>query len=116
MAAIPRRLGEAGAHLAKGSGSPDLLTILDEIADDIATIRTAIGGGAVVAAVPAAIALADLVAIAGGESPTEAEHNLVLAMANDCKAKTNALRAWVLEINDKLEAIGALKTTKAAGI
>lgn len=40
MAAIPRRLGEGGAHLVKGSGDPDLLTILDGISDDLATLRT----------------------------------------------------------------------------
>lgn len=37
---IPKRLGEGGAHIARKSGSPDLLTILDSMVGDMNTMRT----------------------------------------------------------------------------
>ena len=67
MAAIPRNLGRGGAFLTPGHGSPDLLEILDGIADDLALIVANIAGLNITAATPAAITGADPAAITGAD-------------------------------------------------
>lgn len=100
MATIPTTLGHGGAHLTPGGGNPDLLTILDDIADDLAALQPE----AVVATVPSAVTATAINPIATADANDPAT---TMAMANEVKAKVN-------EVNTRLAlvvtAVNSLRT------
>ena len=103
MAAISTRFGSGGSGLTPGgsAGTPDLATILRDVADDLAGLQVAAPEGDDVAAVD----LADAGAAWDGDAQ---------ALVNQLKVGVNALATAVNNLRSLLgtQAAVALKTTK----
>ena len=103
MAGISTRFGSGGSGLTPGgsSGTPDLATVLRDIADDLAGIQAAAPEGDDVAAVE----LPDAGAAWDGDAQ---------ALVNQLKVGVNALAAAVNNLRSLLatQAAVELKTTK----
>lgn len=131
---IPKRLGEGGAHIEKGVGKPDLLTILESVADDLAALKPSALAAATIGADIAAFTAAtvgDNIA-AFTDPPSAAEMALLRTFVNALKADhaatllelatlrtfVNALKADVADIRTKFAAKAAITigTTKASGV
>lgn len=101
--AIPTTFGEGGSGLTPGgNGSPTLAGALREAAADLAALK-----GATVAAISGSAVTAIVTADASDAATTQ-------ALANECKAKINALITRVEAIATTVTSLRSVQATRAA--
>lgn len=106
MAAITKKFGAGGANLAPegAAGDPDLATALRDVADDLASIRTAVnsnlGGLAIAAADPAEITAGAQGAFT--DPPSAGEMSSLRTLVNELRTTASANRVLLLELKNDI--------------